>query len=99
MPTGAPTDSAANIAMPVHDIDSPARCGATEAIDHDTHPVTNWLSPRPAANRPAMMMARLAVDDSPGMAAARYSSPATAIPAAPCSADRLPPCWSVTRPA
>jgi hypothetical protein len=33
--------SAANIAMPVQDIDMPARCGPTEAIDQETQPVTS----------------------------------------------------------
>ena len=71
MPTGAPIASAANIAMPVQDIDMPARCGPTEAIDQETQPVTNWLSPRPAARRPATTMARLTPAESPGMAAIR----------------------------
>ncbi len=48
MPIGAPMASAANMAMPVQDIDMPARCGPTEAIDQETQPVTNWLSPKPA---------------------------------------------------
>jgi hypothetical protein len=34
--------------MPVQDIDLPARCGPTDAIDQETQPVTSWLSPKPA---------------------------------------------------
>src|SRR5271154_505394 len=98
MPIGAPIASAANMAMPVLDIDMPARCGPTEAIDQDTQPVTNWLSPKPAARRPATTMPRLTAFDRPGLAATRYSNPASTEMAAPCSAERLPPCWSVTRP-
>jgi hypothetical protein len=71
MPTGAPTASAANMAMPVQDIDMPARCGPTEAIDQDTQPVMNWLSPKPAVKRPMTIMARLIAGDGPGIAAAR----------------------------
>ena len=71
MPIGAPMASAANMAMPVLDIDMPARCGPTEAIDQDTQPVTNWLSPKPAIRRPTTIMARLMAGDSPGMAATR----------------------------
>ncbi len=51
------------MAMPVQDIDMPARCGPTEAIDQDTQPVTNWLSPKPAARRPTTMTARLTAGD------------------------------------
>ncbi len=54
---GAPIANAANMAMPVHDIDMPARAGPTDAMDQDTQPVTNWLSPSPAASRPATTMA------------------------------------------
>jgi hypothetical protein len=36
-----------------------ARGGPTEAIDQETPPVTNWLSPKPATRRPTTMMARL----------------------------------------
>jgi hypothetical protein len=71
MPIGAPMASAANMAMPVQDIDMPARCGPTEAIDQETQPVTNWLSPKPAARRPTTMMARLIAGERPGMAATR----------------------------
>ena len=74
MPIGAPIASAANIAIPVQDIDMPARCGPTEAIDQDTQPVTNWLSPNPAARRPAMM--RRATDlPVPGSPATRAKPP------------------------
>src|ERR1700679_752539 len=99
MPTGAPIASAANMAMPVQDIDIPARCGPTDAIDHETQPVTNWLSPRPAARRPATTTPRLTPDEIPGIAAIIYSTPPRAEKPAPCRAARLPPCWSVTRPA
>ena len=68
---GAPMASAANMAMPVKDIDMPARCGPTEAIDQETQPVTNWLSPKPATTRPTTMMTRLIVGENPGMAATR----------------------------
>ena len=71
MPIGAPIASAANIAIPVQDIDMPARWGPTEAIDQETQPVTNWLSPNPAARRPTTMMARLTAGDRPGMAETR----------------------------
>ncbi len=91
--------SAANIAMPVQDIDMPARCGPAEATDQETQPVTNWLSPKPDASRPRTMMARLSVGDRPAIAEIRYSSPPSAQTAAPCRAERLPPCWSVSRPA
>ncbi len=99
MPAGAPTASAAKMAIPVHDIDMPARCGPTDAIDHATHPVTNWLSPNPAARRPRIRMARLAPAERPGKVATRYSSPPSAHHSAPCSAARRPPCTSATRPA
>ena len=59
------------MAMPVQDIDMPARCGPTEAIDQETQPVTNWLSPKPATRRPTTMMARLIAGERPGMAATR----------------------------
>src|SRR5271170_4038385 len=72
MPIGAPMASAANIAMPVQDIDMPARCGPTEAIDQETQPVTNWLSPKPATRRPTIMMARLMAGENASIAASQH---------------------------
>src|SRR5258706_9229822 len=87
MPIGAPTPSAPNMAMPVQDIDIPARCGPTDAIDQDTQPVTNWLSPRPVARRANTTIVRLSVGERPGNEATRYRTPPNAHTAAPMSFD------------